>query len=294
MFVPLMAGWVVSWVALTAAPATDASTQQGDTAAPAGAGATEPSGFDRARALYQQGEARFATADFAGAIELWTEAFSIVPDTTDSARIKALLIYNIATARERAYEVTNDVSQLRQAKILMQGYAQSIPALFGDSAEGADEVVKITERLNAITAQIEAYERKKARDRRSAGPAERSDDGPDDPGRGSKVLIGAGAAALAVGVGGLAMMGAGVAMGNKANDIDGLEADDIDGRREQFDRGRMGNTLAIAGGVVGGVFAITGAVLVGIGASRRAKAKSAALAPWFGPRVVGLGVGGRF
>ncbi len=294
MFVPLMAGWVVSWVALTAAPATDASTQQGDTAAPAGADAPEPSGFDRARALYQQGEARFATADFAGAIELWTEAFSIVPDSTDAARIKALLIYNIATARERAYEVTNDVSQLRQAKILMQGYAQSIPALFGDSAEGADEVVKITERLNAITAQIDAYERKKARDRRSANPGERSDDGPRDPGRGSKALIGAGAGALAVGVGGLAMMGAGVAMGNKANDIDDLEADDIDGRREQFDRGRTGNTLAIAGGVVGGVFAITGAVLVGIGASRKAKAKTTALAPWFGPRVVGLGLGGRF
>jgi hypothetical protein len=89
-------------------------------------------------------------------------------------------------------------------------------------------------------------------------------------------------------------MGAGLAMGKRANDLGELEPTDIDGRRDQFDRGRTGNTLAIAGGVVGGVFAITGAVLVGIGASRNAKSKGNAFAPWFGRGVVGVGVRGRF
>ncbi|MBL8944151.1 MAG: hypothetical protein JNK45_13425, partial [Myxococcales bacterium] len=134
--------------------------------------------FERARGLYQQGEARFATADFIGAIELWTEAFSSVPDSTDAARIKALLIYNIATARERAYEVTGDLTHLRQAKVLMVGYAESIPALFGDTPEAEVERGKITERLNAITAQIEAADRRKARDRRDQRPNEGPEDAP--------------------------------------------------------------------------------------------------------------------
>jgi hypothetical protein len=262
-------------------------------AAPEAAPAPADDGFDRARGLYQQGEARFATADFIGAIELWTEAFSSVPDSTDAARIKALLIYNIATARERAFEVTGDLTHLRQAKVLMVGYAESIPALFGDTPEAETERGKITERLNVITAQIEAADRKKARDRRDQRPSERADDAPAAE-RSHAVLLGTGAAALAVGVGGLAMMGAGLAMGSKANDLGDLADDDIDGRRSQFDRGRTGNTLAIAGGVVGGVFAITGAVLVGIGAKRRASAKGNAWAPWIGPRVAGLGVRGRF
>lgn len=261
---------------------------------PSAAEAPDPQ-LERARELYQQGEARFATADFAGAIELWTEAFSIVPDSTDAARIKALLIYNLATARERAFEISGDVSHLRQAKILMEDYAASIPALFGDSPEGEDERAKITGRLNTITAQIDAADRKKDRERGRTTPDERPDaDDQGGGGRGATALIGVGAAALAVGVGGLAMMGAGLGMGSKANDLGGLDDDDIDGRRAQFDRGRTGNTLAIAGGVVGGVFAITGAVLVGIGASRKAQAKRAAFAPWFGGRTVGLGVRGRF
>lgn len=249
--------------------------------------------FERARGLYQQGEARFATADFIGAIELWTEAFSSVPDSTDAARIKALLIYNIATARERAYEVTGDLTHLRQAKVLMVGYAESIPALFGDTPEAEVERGKITERLNAITAQIEVADRKKARERRGDRPSDRPDDAPDSD-RSHVVLLGTGAAALAVGVGGLAMMGAGLAIGSKANDLGDLADDDIDGRRSQFDRGRTGNTLAIAGGVVGGVFAITGAVLVGIGAKRKASARGSAWAPWIGPRAAGLGLRGRF
>lgn len=247
----------------------------------------------RARALYDSGEARFATADFLGAIEDWTEAFKIVPDSTDAARIKALLIYNIATARERAHEVTGDVAHLRQAKILLEDYAASIPALFGDTPAAADERGKVTERLNTITRAIEAADRSKRKDRNN-GPR---DDRPDDPSKqgpgNRKALIGAGAAALVLGVGGLGMMAGGLAMGKNANDLGDLDPEDIEGRRDQFDRGRTGNTLAIAGGVVGGALTITGAVLVGIGASRK-PASGVSFVPTFGRRFAGLGLSGRF
>jgi hypothetical protein len=286
-----MSGWATSLVLWTSAAIGAAPPEA---APPAEAAQQEDPQLEEARKLYAEGEARFDTADFDKAIELWTRAFTIVPDSPDSARIKALLIYNIATARERSYEVTGDVSHLRQAKILMEGYAASIPALFGDGPEADDERAKITERLNAIVGQIEAADKKKKRERGTITPVDGPDDPAGDDGRGAKVMLGVGAAALAVGVGGLAMMGAGLAMGKRANDLSGVDADDIDGRRDQFDRGRTGNTLAIAGGVVGGVFAITGAVLVGIGASRAKQSKRAAIAPWMGRGLVGVGVRGRF
>ncbi len=280
-------------VVVAAATVAEGPGPVGDAAtAPASAG--DDGAMDRARALYQQGEARFSTADFIGAVELWTEAFSIVPDTSDAGRIKALLIYNIATARERAFEVTGDVSYLRQARILMEGYAKSLSTLFGDTDEAEAERQKLTLRLNTIVAQIDAADRRAARGSPRNSSDERPDDAPEaDDGRRRKALIGAGAASLVVGVAGLGLMGGGLAMGSNANDIGGLADDDIDGRRSKFDRGRTGNTLAIAGGVVGGVFAVTGAVLLAIGAKRRSRT-STAVAPWVGAGLAGLGMRGRF
>lgn len=268
------------------APAPDASA----TASAAGEDPDDP--LVRARALYDSGEALFATADFLGAIADWTEAFKIVPDSTDAARIKALLIYNIATARERAHEITGDVAHLRQAKVLLEGYASSIPALFGDTPAAADERTKVTERLNAITRAIQAADSAKRRDRNGGARDERASDDEGKKG-GRKALLGGGAAALVLGVGGLGMMAGGLAMGKNANDLGGLEPDDIDGRREQFNRGRTGNRLAVAGGILGGVFTITGAVLVGVGASRK-PASGVSFVPSFGRRFAGVGLSGRF
>ncbi len=277
----------------TAAPADE--LRSGPDADPAAEPADAPdtaAALAQARALYEAGKAHFATADYLGAIEQWTAAFQLVPDEAEAARIKALLIYNIATARENAYDISGDLSHLRQAKVLMENYAASIPALYGDGPEAEDERAKITQRLNDIAARISAAERKQAR----AGGG-RNDDGPDDrddaAGRGT-ALIGSGAALLVVGVGGLAMMGGGLAMGKRANDLGGIAPDDIAARRDQFDRGRTGNSLAIAGGVVGGLFAVTGAVLLGVGVSRRQAGKKHAWTPVAAPGFAGLALRGRF
>jgi tetratricopeptide (TPR) repeat protein len=288
-----MVAWsevVGAWMMLAAA---NAGAEPPSAAEPTAVAEDPDDPLVRARKLYDSGEARFATADYLRAIDDWTEAFKIVPDSEDAGRIKALLIYNIATARERAYEITGDASHLRQAKVLLEDYARSIPALFGETPAAADERSKLTERLNAITRAIEAADRKAKRDRTPAA----TDDGPDDDVEarkgGRKALIATGAAALVVGVGGLGMMAGGLAMGSNANDLDGLAPDDIEGRRSQFDKGRTGNTLAIAGGVVGGVFTIAGAVLVGVGASRKS-ARGVSFTPSFGRRFAGVGLSGRF
>lgn len=242
-----------------------------------------------AQRLYDRGKAKFETADYADAIELWTEAYAIVPETPESNQIKVLLIYNIATAREKQFEVSRDPAELRQATILLQSFEDSIAALYGEGPEAEAERAKVRERRAAIEVRLrEAEAAQAAQAREDDGKAEGTEPTtppepttPDDGGvapRGGRGLVIGGAVAAGLGVGGLGLMAAGLGMGARANDIADLEPSDIDGRRDRFDRGRTGNTLAIAGGVAGGVLLVTGAVLLGIGVPRMKAGKRGTVA----------------
>jgi hypothetical protein len=290
--------WTSASLVVAPTPArAGAPAQPPSTALPAVDEPAEDPALARARELYEQGEARFATADYFAAIELWTQAFTMVPDTADSARIQAELIYDIATAREKAFEVSGDITHLRQAKLLMEDYVETIPQLYADEAEAEAERARITTRLNGIVARIDQVGRQRERDR-TASQRETGPQRDDAQTRRSRAMIASGAALLVVGAGGLSMMTAGLVVGRRANDISDLEASAIDDRREQFRRGRTGNSLAIAGGVVGGVFALGGAVLVGLGASQRRR--NLAVAPhslglWsWGRGRFGVALRGRF
>ena len=278
----------------TAGPEAD-TAETAETAETADAAESAPSDdpLEQAQALYERGRAAFETADYDGAITAWTDAYSSVPDTPDAARIKALLIYNIATAREKLYSVTNDPKHLRQAKSLLEEFEKSIPALYA-ADDVAAETERVRERIGAIDGQLS--EADSGSDSGSgtssgSGPGSGTGRGADDGGSSDgKGLVIGGAVALGLGVAGLGMMGAGLGIGAQANDISELGEDDIDGRRDQFARGRTGNVLAIAGGVAGGLLAVTGAVLVGLGVKK--KRSSVAWGP--GPAMAGLSVAGRF
>lgn len=278
-----------STAALLAA-ALVSSTVGGAAAAPEPAAPTaEADPLADAQRLYDRGRAKFETADYADAIELWTEAYALVPDTGESSQIKVLLLYNIATARERQYEVSRDPGQLRQAAILLQSFERSIPALYGEGDEAEAERTKVQERLAAVQARLHEHEAAQAAADDGEGKGEPTtepdpapsptpqagDDAPTPSGRG---LVIGGAVAAGLGVGGLGLMAAGMGMGARANDLEGLPPEDIDGRRAQFDRGRTGNALAVAGGVAGGVLLVTGAVLLGLGL-RRNRTGNVALVP---------------
>lgn len=257
-------------------------------AGPAAAPAAQADPLEDAQRLYDRGRAKFETADYADAIELWTEAYASLPETAESSQIKALLIYNIATAREKQYDVSRDPIELRQAAILLQSFEQSIPALYGEGAEAEAERTKVQARLAAVQQRLREHEAAQAQDGDGDGDGEPQETAPEptptpethDDGKapGGRGLVIGGAVAAGLGVGALGLMAAGIGMGARANDISGLSPDDVDGRRAQFDRGRTGNTLAIAGGVAGGVLLVTGAVLLGLGL-RRSRAGNVALAP---------------
>ncbi|MEZ4382241.1 MAG: hypothetical protein R3A79_12895 [Nannocystaceae bacterium] len=276
-------------------------------AAPLGARADEPDPLVEARDLYERGTAKFETADYVGAITLWTDAYGRVPASAELREVKTLILYNLATAREKAFEVDGDLAHLRQALILLDNFLESVDAIYPDAEEAAKERAEAQERRAAIESRIKEAEAAAEAGDAPVAPAGAAgepivvapwptppDTGPP-PGRamviGGAVLIGMGGASLG-------MMTAGMVVGAQANDIDSLDPNNFNDRREQFDRGRLGNTLAIAGGAAAGVTIVSGAVLLALGLRKqRAAAKasaSAQLAPMLGPGIAGVRVGGRF
>jgi len=264
-----------------------------DAAAPAPTeAAPEDSGALRdAEALYKRGRTSFETANYLEAIDLWEEAYGLVQDVPENAAIKAALIYNIAAAQEKAYDIDTDITHLRQAAVLMETYAGSVPSLYGDEGEAAIELEKIEKRLAELRQRIEEAE--------AAAPQTDPDPAPHPevieptfkPDPRAKPLIIAGAVTAGLGVVGLGLMAGGLAMGSSANELD--EDVSLEDRRDQFDRGRSGNTLAYVGGAAGGVLLVTGAVLLGLGLKKRSTG-TMAVAPWGGRRSAGVSVGGRF
>ncbi len=249
-----------------------------------------------AKELYARGEAKFETADYSAAVQEWTEAYATLPDTDEGAQIKVLLIYNIATARERAFDVSQDPAELRQAKILLRNFDDSIASLYGEGEEAEAERARVREKIAAIDEQLAALEQPDVADdppEPAPTPAPVIDTSDTEPSPGARGLVVGGAVALSLGAASLGVMAAGLGLGSRANDLTGLAPDDIDGRRTQFDRGRTGNTLAIVGGVGAGVLVVTGTVLLGLGLSRQ-HSPSVALVPSVGPQGSGLALRGRF
>lgn len=106
---------------------------------------------DRAQALYAEGSTLYDSADYAGAIAKFTEALALVQDTGEQdERSRLVLLWNIASAHEKAYAVDHDVTHLRQALLLYQRYL-GFAERTGDSAEQQDAKKRIANLEKAIT-----------------------------------------------------------------------------------------------------------------------------------------------
>ena len=113
--------------------------------------------LERSRALYEEGRASFDTFDYEGAAKLWTKAYASLPPDADGIRNK--LVYNIATAKQKAYDVDHDLTHLRQAVLLLQQYATSYEALHEPGPQTDAEVEKANQRVEAIQDRIARAER---------------------------------------------------------------------------------------------------------------------------------------
>lgn len=271
--------------------------------------------LDEARALYDEGKARFDTFDYQGAVDLWTKAYAKLPE--DAAGIRNRLVYNIATAQEKAFELDNDVEHLRRAQMLLESYIGNYKALVERTPETQTEVDKAEERIAVIKERIEAAHKGDTRppppiegedteigwEGSTAPPPnpellERNRRLADEERKTDKILIGS---YVSLSLGGLfTLIGLSAVAG--ASSIEGQAMmDDPPGGEEPEEpedtpadelRGTGYGSLGL--GIAG---VITGFVLLGVGLDRRKKAKNGTLItthPLLGPGLAGAGVRVRF
>ncbi|PRQ01215.1 tetratricopeptide repeat protein [Enhygromyxa salina] len=121
-------------------------------------GAAEDPALAQVRALYKQGEIKFQTAEYEQALELWIRAFGMLPDGEETRGIRHALVYNMAGAHSRAYQINRDPAHLRKAKILLENYRADHRALYGDEAEAIAERTEVDDRLTELDDMIAASE----------------------------------------------------------------------------------------------------------------------------------------
>ncbi len=117
-------------------------------------GASEDPALTEAKALYKEGEVKFQTADYEEALGLWKKAFAILPDGDEHRAIRHALVYNIAEAHSRAYEVSRNPTHLRKAKILLENYRADHRALYGDEADAVQERAEVDDRIAELDKKI--------------------------------------------------------------------------------------------------------------------------------------------
>lgn len=246
----------------------------------------ESSSNAEAEAMFRRGQAKYETADYNGAIDLWTEAYALIESTPETASIKALLLYNLAQAHVKAYELDDDDIHLKQAQQLLQSFRNNLSLLYEDQALRDEETKKVDERLAEIEAMLAAAKPPPEPEDEPEDEPPRDEPPPpelepvpvpvpDDAGdaRPGKPLIITGGVLLGLGVGAGAIAIAGAVLGSGANDIADLDPSDLAAREQQFGTGRTGNVLAIVGAVGAGVLLPLGGALIGVGAKRNGKAK---------------------
>ncbi|EDM77176.1 hypothetical protein PPSIR1_26543 [Plesiocystis pacifica SIR-1] len=156
----------VASFALTAtllSPSASAAPSESDAAAEPAADApaedpAEDPALVEAKDLYKQGEIKFRTAEYIDALALWKRAFGILPEGEDTRTIRNALVYNIAEAHSKAYEVNRNPTHLRKAKLLLENYQAEHEALYGDSPEAKKERAEAGERIEELDEKIKASE----------------------------------------------------------------------------------------------------------------------------------------
>jgi hypothetical protein len=118
------------------------------------AAAAEDPKLTEAKALYEEGEIKFQTAEYDAALKLWKRAYAILPDGDDTRSIRNALIYNIAEAHSLAYEVSRNQTHLRTAKLLLERYRTEHRELYGDDPAAVKERSEADDRIAELDKKI--------------------------------------------------------------------------------------------------------------------------------------------
>lgn len=122
--------------------------------------AAEDPQLAEAKALNKEAEIKFQTAEYEEALTLWKRAYASLPDGVDTRTIRNALVYNIAEAHSRAYDVSRNQMHLRRAKILLEDYRTEHLQLYGDDPAALEERTQTDDRIAEIEQKLAESEAK--------------------------------------------------------------------------------------------------------------------------------------
>ncbi|MFO0634202.1 MAG: hypothetical protein U0168_15250 [Nannocystaceae bacterium] len=274
------------------AAASAAATPPAEGGSPAGDAGASAVDLAEVKRVYGEGKAKYETKDYDGAIADWTHALGMLPETESNLEVRNDLVYNIATAQEKAFDIDQDVTRLRKAKALLQDFLKNYKLLYRPDERTIEEFKRVNDRIAQLDQRIAEAEKKNApslygvenaeKKRRDAAMAQVLQSDPELAKQyrsGRSMIIGG---SISLGVGGLLLLGA-LAFVGSAED----------------------RPLTISLAAVGGAAVVGGSVLLGVGVPRRRRAKETAAArvvftPTLVPRTArgggfaGVGFVGRF
>lgn len=289
-------------------------------APPAHAAPASESPLEQVSALVEAGQTRFDTADFPGAIDLWTQAYAALPDDPAYSKRRNVLAYQIARACEEAYTLDPEqIIYLRKAERLFENYLKTIDprdegtiarvqATLDDlrakirAAQAEDTAAADALRDDAEAAAAAEAAARKQREDRDAAAARRDAEARHDAERReatrARRLVISGAAVTGGGGVLLGVMAYGLAWGARV-DRDGTKAmtDGIDDPARFQDlrhQGFTANRLATATAVIGGALVLVGVGLLAGGLAGKRRARPLGVAPTWLPGGAGIGFTGRF
>lgn len=237
-------------------------------------------------ALHQSAGTAAAAGDRRRAAELWTRALADLTalgqlaDPLGVAIVEAAANSAIAAMKAPVSPRDDSRSLLTGAQTLARSYLADCPR-----APAASTPCEL-QRVQKIVAELEKFQRPDPDPDPTPPPARRPAHRP---------FVISGAALAALGVGGLAVMGAGLGLGKRAErDLESAKATTAETMyKDIIDGGNLANKLAWAGGVVGGVMLVTGTALLVVGL-RHPKQSRLAVHPVLSSRLAGVVLGMRF
>jgi hypothetical protein len=260
--------------------------------------APEDPAVEQAQELFQEGDLRYQASNYLESVALFEKAYAKaaeIEDDVQRATVMTALLYNLAQAHNRAFDVDGDTSHLRQAKDLVAKYLGA-----EITSEERNRAERLRDEVEAKLAETEAEARATEKSEPTPAPQEPpvvqqqpppvQDTAPaKKPGRNGLVIGGIVLSSLsAIGLG---LMAVGLVQGSKAED-EYYAGPDREARDDADRRGRAANNIALAGAVAASVLLGTGLLLIILG--KRKRAGKTALAPAVGPGAAALTLRGRF
>ena len=280
------------------------------TAAAAPAAAADPA-LEAATKRYQEGITERDAGDFVTAAESFTAALKDIP--AKSREIRASVLFELVDARRNAFAEGEGPAQICECERVLDGYLAEVKQLLGARAEKLPDTRKARKLLAEVRKQIATIKAENPALDCAATTVERPAPEPEAPPepapppvvapepeptgpdpaqlRRARTLMIAGG--VTTGVGGLflGLMAGGLVIGRgaerdgeswtqKAIDDGAPLSEDDPALQSLVRRGRTGNQLAIAGGVVATVFVAAGVAMLVLGLrARKARPSRAALVP---------------